>query len=971
MSEEDFDDPEVENVGEIEQEDDSFVPLLSEYAKKLEGRVKRRYIEKIEVIGIDPATLWNAKLDPECLPPIEASDLLSYLVLDTSYYTAKQFKAYKSLEAYNQMVSGFITSVQGKMITEKYVVLAKVRHSQRMNDPPIPIWIIASQEGTIISAHCMGCKAGLAETCSHVASVMFYIEAWTRINGKLACTQVKCTWLLPTYVREVPYARARDINFKSSKKLKEEMDLKIDACVGENQPKASPQARDVTTSKFSKESLDDDEMNAQLKKLSNLSANSVILSLFKPYSESFVSKSQNVLTIPDLYNPSYLDLTYPELLKQCLELNYHLEDSELDAIEVDTRKQSKGNLFYRHRAGRIGASVSWSVAHSNPMQPSQSLIKSLCYPHLFKVTSKAITHGKKYEKTAVEKYVSLMSQTHKDFKVKYCGMIVDKEQPWLHATPDFMSSCSCCGDGCGEVKCPYGIINGDFKSYISKKSSCLELVNGNFRLKRNHQYYYQVQQQLNITKLKYCDFVVFAFNANNQPVIYIERIYPDYKLWLSLKPKLTKFWRICILPEILGRWYTRKCHMQVPVSCNDNAICYCRDTTEDNTVTCSNPKCPYKKFHLSCLSMGDQVPKTWYCPTCRVLPEFKRSAKARNAVEQSINDKALSLDSICICKSKPRSSDRLLECHSKDCLNGSFFHLDCLKYKRMPNNSKTTWVCNGCKGKSQKGNNVNIPTVQVAPVISTQPVGISNVGSTSSTTYTSLNPQDLSSDVGSCSSAGLDDLYNDADDDFISDDSDDLSNDSNDDIEITKVTSGTNIDKTASLGKLSESHYDVIKSTSGWLDCTIIQEAHILLKQVNPMIEGFQKTTLGPARNFDVVTSEFVQILHTGQQHWVCTSSVGCLPGTVNLFDSLFHDIIATEVEEQLKDLMADKFVGINIVPVQQQRNGSDCGVFSIAFATCIMYNRSPEVVTFDVPQMRPHLYRCLRTGVITPFPEI
>ena len=193
MSEEDFDDPEVENVGEIEQEDDSFVPLLSEYAKKLEGRVKRRYIEKIEVIGIDPATLWNAKLDPECLPPIEASDLLSYLVLDTSYYTAKQFKAYKSLEAYNQMVSGFITSVQGKMITEKYVVLAKVRHSQRMNDPPIPIWIIASQEGTIISAHCMGCKAGLAETCSHVASVMFYIEAWTRINGKLACTQVKCT----------------------------------------------------------------------------------------------------------------------------------------------------------------------------------------------------------------------------------------------------------------------------------------------------------------------------------------------------------------------------------------------------------------------------------------------------------------------------------------------------------------------------------------------------------------------------------------------------------------------------------------------------------------------------------------------------------------------------------------------------------------------------------------------------------
>ena len=107
------------------------------------------------MIGIDPAMLWHAKVDPECLPPIEASNLLSYLVSDTSYYTAQQLKAFKSLEAYNQMVSGFITSVQGKVIAGKYMVLAKVRHSQHVNDPSIPIWVIASQEGTIISAHCM------------------------------------------------------------------------------------------------------------------------------------------------------------------------------------------------------------------------------------------------------------------------------------------------------------------------------------------------------------------------------------------------------------------------------------------------------------------------------------------------------------------------------------------------------------------------------------------------------------------------------------------------------------------------------------------------------------------------------------------------------------------------------------------------------------------------------------------------
>ena len=103
---------------------------------------------------------------------------------------------------------------------------------------------------------------------------------------------------------------------------------------------------------------------------------------------------------------------------------------------------------------------------------------------------------------------------------------------------------------------------------------------------------------------------------------------------------------------------------------------------------------------------------------------------------------------------------------------------------------------------------------------------------------------------------------------------------------------------------------------------------------------------MGSASNFDVVTSA-VQILHTGNHHWVYASSVGCLPGTVNLCDSLFQDIIATEVEEQLKDFKANTLTGINIVPVQQQGNGSDCDVFSIAFATCIVYGRDPGIVTF------------------------
>ena len=174
----------------------------------------------------------------------------------------------------------------------------------------------------------------------------------------------------------------------------------------------------------------------------------------------------------------------------------------------------------------------------------------------------------------------------------------------------------------------------------------------------------------------------------------------------------------------------------------------------------------------------------------------------------------------------------------------------------------------------------------------------------------------------------------------------------------------------ASFGDLDEHDYDIISSPDGWLDCKIIQAAQICIKKVNPLIEGFQRPTLGRVRNFDIMTSDFVQILHMGNSHWVCISSIGCTSGCVNLYDSLYDDIIDDEVEQQVKDLLPDNFVGIEVVPVQQQMNGSDCGVFAVAFATCLVFELNPSDFMFDIPRMRPHLLECLRAGEIKVFPH-
>ena len=205
-------------------------PVISEYVKSLDEQVKRQYLPKISMIGRDPADLnAGVNLDAECLPPIESTDIFTYLVLGTSFYTKERFKNFKSLEAHKWLTSGFVISVQECVVAEKFLVLGKVKHSQRMNDPAISTWMIASKEGTVLSAHSMDCKAGLAESCSHVASILFYIKAYARIPKNLACIQVKCSWLLPKGMNDEPYSQVRDINFKSTSALKTRLDNKIDS----------------------------------------------------------------------------------------------------------------------------------------------------------------------------------------------------------------------------------------------------------------------------------------------------------------------------------------------------------------------------------------------------------------------------------------------------------------------------------------------------------------------------------------------------------------------------------------------------------------------------------------------------------------------------------------------------------------------------------------------------------------------
>ena len=57
------------------------IPLF-DYVKKLDVKVRERYLKKISTIGIDPVLIGGKHFEPDCLPPVESTHLLCYFGLD-------------------------------------------------------------------------------------------------------------------------------------------------------------------------------------------------------------------------------------------------------------------------------------------------------------------------------------------------------------------------------------------------------------------------------------------------------------------------------------------------------------------------------------------------------------------------------------------------------------------------------------------------------------------------------------------------------------------------------------------------------------------------------------------------------------------------------------------------------------------------------------------------------------------------
>ena len=178
-------------------------------------------------------------------------------------------------------------------------------------------------------------------------------------------------------------------------------------------------------------------------------------------------------------------------------------------------------------------------------------------------------------------------------------------------------------------------------------------------------------------------------------------------------------------------------------------------------------------------------------------------------------------------------------------------------------------------------------------------------------------------------------------------------------------------DPDCKLDLYTENKARILQKTTRLSDSEI-HAGKMFLKRDFPFVDGLGDPAINGSHVVPA-TSDFIQIINTGA-HWVCLSTISTtsIPGTVKIFDSMYHNANSTSIEHACRVLMypGEKVTIVN-EQVQRQVGGSDCGLFSLAFATDLCHGIDPINQKYNQGSMRQHYVHCLENGTLSPFPKI
>ncbi|XP_071142126.1 uncharacterized protein [Mytilus edulis] len=438
-------------------------------------------------------TVLNWKSDLRDLPLIESYDILIYL-MKVGQWNESRLSNYRRDNGFNLYTSNHIDDVKLHRLinTEYFYVRAACVPETGQSENPYNPWVIVGTEGHFRSGGCT-CVVDNGK-CKHITALLFSLENFSsrhRDRNTEVGTDVPCTW-----------DRAR--------KLSEPLTInKIDI---RNNPSSSlpvePHSSHLTPSKGLK--LSEHEIEKRVFNLCKINK-----SVFSHILENSSDESDGEVEIP-------------MSMKQLADKSKDNDNNFLDFIKL----YHDNDIIHQIQARtRITASLFHSVLHFKFGDEKDNYILRNILQQNNKINEPIARHlyFQNYKKKT----------KHKCAKISLCGLHVSKAHPFLGASPDGIINCKCCGKGLIEIKCGFSFKNStpqEICRHTDKKYHLCFDENQNVCLKQSSPWYTQIQGQMGVCNIKWCDFIFYT----NKSFI-CERIYFDEDFYASIVDKCDSF----------------------------------------------------------------------------------------------------------------------------------------------------------------------------------------------------------------------------------------------------------------------------------------------------------------------------------------------------------------------------------------------------------------------------------------------
>ncbi len=212
---------------------------------------------------------------------------------------------------------------------------------------------------------------------------------------------------------------------------------------------------------------------------------------------------------------------------------------------MKNRREIKTTVISGSKRGGKGSQLLWlGESRKKKSKKVQALLYSTFRGN------QATRYGTSMEAISIDRYKSYYQKKYPEFHVDKCGLFISETNNWLAATPDgivYDPSNTAQPLGLLEIKNPFSFKDQPLDKACKNSAFFLEVDKDTQqrRLKRRHDYYFQVQCQLYCTEKMWCDFVVCT-----RKDMHVEHIHRDRKWWGTQLAKLRKFYFTALLPEL-------------------------------------------------------------------------------------------------------------------------------------------------------------------------------------------------------------------------------------------------------------------------------------------------------------------------------------------------------------------------------------------------------------------------------------